>query len=348
MKILVWQKNISLKQYNTFGVDIVAPFFLAISSEAQLLELIHQPEFQLRSSVILGGGSNVLFLSLTDQCILLNQLKGIEWLASVEPGIQLLKVGGGENWHDFVGFSLKNHLYGLENLALIPGTVGAAPIQNIGAYGIEVKDFIYAVEVIHLKTGRKETLTNDECEFGYRDSLFKRKKGTYFITQVIFKLALVPQINLQYKDLATAALAAHDQKITPEWIYRQVIRIRESKLPNPTVIGNAGSFFKNPLVGFEKCEALKQVYPDLVFFKEKAVGKNLQQYKISAGFLLEKLGWKGKREGRAGVYEKHPLILINLGGATGCEIFALAQQMINAVFEKTGLMLEIEPIVIRY
>jgi UDP-N-acetylmuramate dehydrogenase len=322
----------NLKNYHTFGCEAFAEDFIEIKTEADIFLAREPIILQQKKPFVLGGGSNIIFRNTQGLVILYNQLKGIERLSS-----NRVRVATGEAWHAFVAWSLEQHLYGLENLALIPGTVGGAPIQNIGAYGVDVQAFIEGVEAIDLKTAEKIYFSHYDCQFGYRDSFFKRNPNRYFITHVILALRANPSVNLSYKDLQEAAQGV-DQAITPEWVFQKVVEIRTKKLPNPKEQGNAGSFFKNPIVDRLTAQHLKEKIPPAPIFKE---GEDY--YKIPAAFLIEYCGWKGRKHLQVGVYEKHALILVNQGSATGDDVWVFAGELMSDIYVKTGIQLEIEP-----
>ncbi|MFA6524612.1 MAG: UDP-N-acetylmuramate dehydrogenase [Candidatus Paceibacterota bacterium] len=348
MKIL---KNYDLTKLNTFGIKAEAKFFVEINKEEELKELFNSSEFKNNEKLFLGGGSNILFTKDFDGIVVLNKLKGIE-VVKEDNEYVFVKSMGGELWHDLVVFSVLHGYSGIENLSLIYGTVGAAPMQNIGAYGSEIKDVIESVEAYDITTGDPSTILgaskkifkNEECGFGYRDSIFKKElKGKYFISAVILKLNKIHNLNISYKALKDYFEKNNLEVKNVKDISDAVVNIRQSKLPNPKVLGNAGSFFKNVYVDTQKFEKLKSKYPDISFFKED------ERIKIPAGWLIEQCGpansgtsWKGKRVGNVGVHDKQALVLVNYGGATGKEILDLANQIINSVFEKFGLKLESE------
>lgn len=330
------KQNYNLAKLNTFGINAKAKFFAEVNSEQDLMELIKTSEFKNNERLFLGGGSNVLFTKDFDGIVILNKLKGIEILEE-NSEIVLIKAMAGENWHNLVLFSVGENLWGIENLALIHGTVGAAPVQNIGAYGVELKDVLENVEAINIETGEKKVFSNSECKFGYRDSIFKNElKGKYFILAVIFKLSKIPKPNLSYQGLKNYLennpLAGGEVKNSKD-VSDAVAEIRKSKLPDPRTLGNAGSFFKNVYVDENDLKNLLEKYPDLPYFKEE------NEIKIPAGWLIEQCGWKGKRIGNVGVHKNNALVLVNYGGATGEEILDLANQIIDSVFQKFGLKL---------
>lgn len=325
----------SLKAYNTFGVEAQAPEMLVIESEDQLLELLRTRA--KRPYLILGGGSNVLFRQSPSGTVLLNRIKGKVVVEETATEVTI-GVGAGENWHELVLWTLEHNWGGLENLSLIPGTVGAAPIQNIGAYGVELKDTFVGLEAIELRSGEEQVFSAEDCAFGYRDSYFKRTgKGKYFITRVYLTLQKQPVVNVSYGAIKEVLQAANIDRPSIQDVSKVVVQIRSSKLPDPAFIGNAGSFFKNPELEAEQFSRLQAEYPQIPRFSapEKRV-------KVPAGWLIEQCGWKGQRRGNAGCYEKQALVLVNLGGATGAEIWALAQEIMETVKRKFGVVLEVE------
>jgi UDP-N-acetylmuramate dehydrogenase len=326
--------NISLKPYTTFGVDATTKQFIEISSITDLKKVLSSNELPI---LILGGGSNILFTQDFNGLIIKNNLKGIETIHENDTEV-VLKVAAGEVWHEFVLFCIQNNYAGLENLSLIPGSVGASPMQNIGAYGVEVKDFILQVEALDLKTLELVVFTNQQCEFDYRSSIFKtHQKGNYFITSVTFQLSKKQAINTSYGAIE-AELNAHSiVHPTIKDVSDAVIRIRESKLPNPKEIGNAGSFFKNPSVSNKKAEALKNEFPGIPNYPQ-----NNGTTKIAAGWLIEQCGFKGKTFGNYGIHKNQALVLVNYGGALGKDIYALSETIIDAVQQKFGILLERE------
>lgn len=331
------QNNVALKSFNTFGFDIQAQHYQAIARAQDLQELYEAGDFHSQHWGILGGGSNITFTQDFEGLLLHNKILGKTVISETEQEI-LVEFGGGENWHESVLFALENGWGGLENLSLIPGTVGACPIQNIGAYGVEIKDCFHALTAFHIPTGEFHTLSNAECGFGYRDSIFKReKKGQYFITSVQFKLSKNPVIKTQYGDIQATLDGWNIDNPTIRDISNAVIHIRQSKLPNPAEIGNCGSFFKNPVVDSHIIPALITRYPDLKTFP---AGEGLT--KVPAGWLIEKAGWKGFKRNHIGVHAKQALVLVNYGGGTGAEIIALAREIQADVQQKFGIELEME------
>ena len=330
------QENINLRNYNTFKINVSARYFADISYSSDINDLLNSVELQNNKSFLLGGGSNVLFKSDYNGLIIHNSIKGIRIIESDDDQV-LLECGGGNNWHDFVSICIKNKYYGLENLALIPGTVGAAPVQNIGAYGIEQNGLFHSLTAIELKTGERVEFSSKDCEFGYRDSIFKNKmKGLYFITKVKYRLSKHPNPNLTYKELKNEVEKFVVADLTPEYIFQTVQRIRNRKLPDLDLLGNSGSFFKNPEVSLQAFKALKLSFNNIPGFSI------LEKIKIPAAWLIEQSEWKGKRIGDAGVSDKHALILVNHGNARGSDILSLAKNIRKSVFEKFGINLEYE------
>jgi UDP-N-acetylmuramate dehydrogenase len=331
------ERDYNLSGLNTFGVDASAKFFVEVEHETDIVELFSMPEFKQNKKIFLGGGSNVLFTKDFDGIVVLNKLKG---MAPTEVGVPTgvgkddvyIRAMGGEIWHDMVVFAVNHGYWGIENLALVPGTVGATPLQNIGAYGAELKDTLFNVEAFDIETGVKKIFNKEECELGYRDSVFKNKlKGKYFISAVTLKLSKTPKPNISYKVLKEYLEKNNIEVKNPKEISDAVVSIRKSKLPDPKIIGNAGSFFKNIFVDSVKFEELKSKYPEIPSFEEDGT------IKIPAGWIIEQCGWKGYREGNAGVYEKQALVLVNYGGATGLEVVNLANKIIASVRDKFGL-----------
>jgi len=330
------QKNYNLSKLNTFGINAITKFFVEVKSEADLVELFVLPVFKENKKMFLGGGSNVLFTKDFDGIIVLNKLKGMEIVENNLDTV-LIRSMGGEPWHDFVLFAVGNGYWGIENLTLIPGTVGATPIQNIGAYGMELKDALSDVEAFEIETGKKKIFSKEECELGYRESIFKNKlKGKYFISAITLKLNKTEKKNIGYKALKEYLEKNKIEIKNSQDVSDAVACIRRSKLPDPKILGNAGSFFKNIFVKKEQLDKLKEKYPDISYFEENSV------IKIPAGWLIEQCGWKGKRMGNVGVYEKQALVLVNYGGATGGEVLTLANKIIASVKEKFGLKITLE------
>lgn len=328
------QSNISLKDLNTFGLDALAAHYADVFREEDLVEAVRQPIRPLR---VLGGGSNVVFTGDLDGLLLHIRIPGLE-VVSEDDSTALVAAGAGENWHRFVCWTLEQNLGGLENLSLIPGSVGAAPIQNIGAYGVELKDYFEKLEAIHLGTGEKFLFNRETCQFGYRDSVFKRElRGQFAIVRVYFRLYKQHTLHTSYGAVREILAEMGIADPTIRDVSRAVIHIRRSKLPDPAILGNAGSFFKNPEVGAEKLKQLLEMFPDMPQYPLSDGGA-----KIPAGWLIERCGWKGKRMGEVGAHEKQALVLVNYGRATGREVLDYANQVVQSVAETFGIRLERE------
>jgi len=321
--------DFNLKPFNTFGLNCLAKQLCVVNSADILEELFRGGILQENSLLILGEGSNLLFTKNFEGLVLLNQIFGKEIINEDDDYIYL-KVKGGENWSSFVDYTVNESWGGIENLSLIPGTVGAAPVQNIGAYGAELRDVLEEVEAFDLENGELKIFSNTECAFDYRDSIFKSGfKGRYFITSVLLKLHKKPLLNISYASLKKKFEGRNADEINIKEVSDAVKEIRRSKLPDPKQLGNAGSFFKNPIVPFYKVQELAASYPEIPFYKVDE-----ENYKIAAGWLIEKAGWKGKRIGDAGVNEKQALVLVNYGEATGEEIYKLSQKICESVYLK--------------
>lgn len=330
-------QDLSLKSLNTFGIDVRAKLLLDLDKESKINELINTLKNVPENILCLGGGSNILFVDDFNGLIILNNLKGMKIIESNDEFV-ILEVAAGENWHNFVKLSLKNKYYGLENLALIPGKVGGSPIQNIGAYGAEQSDFFVYLKALDLENFQIKTFTKDECGFNYRTSVFKNKfKKKYLVISVAYKLFKKPSINLKYSELAEEVQKIPTINPDPEYIFETVCRIRQRKLPDPTVLPNAGSFFKNPIIEKDKFYQIKENFKDFRGY-EMPDGR----IKVFAAWLIEKCGWKGFRDGNAGVHQNHALILVNYGNATGAEIFNLSNKIKDSVLQKFDILLEPE------
>jgi len=333
-------ENISLKHYNTFGIDIKARYFVKVRCIDDLTALLQTKYFQENRRIIIGGGSNLLFRHDFQGIIILVEIKGVHYQGSTQSST-ILKVGAGENWNEFVELCVKNRLYGIENLVYIPGKVGAAPVQNIGAYGVEQKDFLHKVEYFDISTGKIVILHQAECKFDYRSSIFKNElEDKAIITNVYYELSREWKPNINYKDIKQELDKFTFVEPDAEYVMNTVKRVRKNKLPAPSDIGNAGSFFKNPVVDEQYFYTLKEKYPDIPYFQLD------NQYKIPAAYLIEKCGWKGYRSGNCGVYDHHSLILVNYGNASGEEIFQLSENIRQSVQDEFGILLEREVIVV--
>jgi UDP-N-acetylmuramate dehydrogenase len=328
-------KDISLKAYNTFSLDYMASRYIIIENEQEAVSLFSDPNTTYDPFLILGSGSNILFTSDFNGTVLHSEINGIR-IEVETPEYIIISAGSGVNWDHFVEWCVNKGYGGLENLSLIPGTVGASPVQNIGAYGVEVKDSVEKVRAVSTLDGSIKEFSRHDCRFGYRNSIFKSdEKGKFIVTKVYFKLNSNPLFHLKYGLLAEEV--AKLGKTTLKNIRQAIINIRRSKLPDPAIIGNAGSFFKNPVVDNSEAERLKKNFPDVPTFDVQP-----GSVKLAAGWLIDQCGWKGKRIGNAGVYEKQALILVNHGKATGKEIYCLSEEIKNSVKEKFGIVLERE------
>ena len=328
-------ENASLKSLNTFGLEVSARFLAEVDSIDRLRELL-DTDGSWNDRMILGGGSNVLFTGNFDGLIIKNKLGGLEVIAESDTEV-LVRAGAGVVWHDLVMFCVDRGYGGIENLSLIPGCVGAAPMQNIGAYGVEVKDVFDELTAFNLNEKVEQTFTAVECEFGYRESVFKRRlKGRYLISSIQLRLSKQPKINTSYGAIESELESMKIQDPTIKDVSRAVINIRSSKLPDPAELGNAGSFFKNPIVSNEKAEEMKSLHSDIPTY---AFG---DASKVAAGWLIEQCGFKGKRFGNCGSHAKQALVLVNYGGSNGGEIFQLSEQIQAAVLDKFGINLERE------
>ncbi len=334
---MIISSHTSLKTYNTFGIEATAKLFATVNSTQQILELIDTPQYKSNQHLIIGGGSNLLLTQDVDALVIKNSLKGIELIKETEDDVYV-KCAAGEVWHDFVMHCITHNYAGLENLSLIPGCTGASPMQNIGAYGVEIKDTFYELEAIHSETGTLRRFSETDCEFGYRESVFKRRyKNQFIITAVTFKLSKKPSFQIEYGAIKQELDNMKVSTLTIQAISQAVINIRSSKLPNPLIIGNAGSFFKNPEVSAAVFHKLKERFPDLVAYL-----LDNSNYKLAAGWLIEKSGLKGYRHGDAGVHTLQALVLVNYGKATGQEIYDLSSHVLQTVREKFGVELERE------
>lgn len=330
------QNNISLKDYNTFGIDVKAKYFSSFKSLAELKELGAENK-RLNDLLILGGGSNILFTKDVDGLVLKNELKGIE-LVKENEAFYYVKAAAGEKWHQFVMHCIEHDYAGVENLSLIPGNVGASPMQNIGAYGVEIKDVFYQLEAYHLNDKKVVSFNLNDCEFGYRESVFKKKyKGQFVILNVTYKLRKNPVYNTSYGAIEQELEKMNLQELTIQNISKAVINIRRSKLPDPNEIGNAGSFFKNPEIDNKQFEELKTKFKNIIGYPVQP-----DKTKVAAGWLIEQCGWKGYREGDAGCHAKQALVLVNYGNATGDQVYQLSQKIVDSVQEKFGVTLERE------
>lgn len=331
------QQNIPLRQYNTLGIDAMARQFAAFTSIDELKKLIENNPIPGKIPLILGGGSNMLFKDHVNRLVLKNEIPGLT-VVKEDAGHVYVKAGAGENWHGFVQFCLNQNWAGVENLSLIPGCVGASPMQNIGAYGAEIKEVFEQLEAFHLHDKETHVFNTRDCAFGYRESVFKGEfRDQYVILNVTYRLNKVPQFNTSYGVIEQELERMGVQQLSIQAVSQAVINIRTSKLPDPAKIGNAGSFFKNPSVAGDVYAQLKTRHPHIVGYPN-ADGT----VKLAAGWLIEQSGWKGYRRGDAGVHEKQALVLVNYGNATGQEIYDLSEDVMKSVYSKFGVQLERE------
>ncbi len=328
------QENISLLPYNTFGFDVKARYFVSITSEDQLREILSSSEWQHIPKLIVGGGSNILLTNHVHALVIHIEIKGIEVVEEDSEHV-VVRSGAGENWHAFVLHCVENGYAGVENLSLIPGTVGAAPMQNIGAYGVEIKDVFDHLEAVEIKTGKLRIFTAEQCAFGYRESVFKRSlKDQFIITAVSFRLSKNPEFRVSYGDIRQTLEEMQVQELSLSTLSAAVCKIRQSKLPDPKELGNAGSFFKNPEIPNENFAALKERFPTLPGYPTSP-----NQTKVPAGWLIEQAGWKGFREGPVGVHARQALVLVHYGEGRGEQILALSRQIQASVYDKFGILL---------
>lgn len=331
------EENISLKDLNTFHLDVRAQLKVDIASIDDLRELYHTPKYQGMKKLVLGGGSNVLFTRNFLGLVMKMEMRGIKVEQDGADSV-IVSFGAGEIWHQCVLWAVENGLGGIENLALIPGTIGAAPMQNIGAYGVELKDVFHSLEAFEIKTGNIVRFYNEDCKFGYRYSVFKGpRRDNFIITKVFLRLTKKPVYNIDYGNLQQTLNEMGVSELSLETVSQAVINIRQSKLPDPAEIGNAGSFFKNPVIENVHFDSLRAAYDDIPGYKvdEKST-------KVPAGWLIEKSGWKGKRFGDVGVHDKQALVLVNFGGGKGREILSLSGKIQQSVFNNFGVQLEPE------
>ncbi len=344
---MIVQENILIKEYNTFGISVYANLFAKFNSADELSELLEFKNLPIANcqlpTLILGGGSNILFTKDFDGLVLKNEIKGIKEIREDEHHIYV-QVGAGENWHQFVLHCIKNGWAGVENLSLIPGNVGASPMQNIGAYGVEIKDVFYSLKAYHIHDKKIVNFTLNDCEFGYRESVFKRKfKDEFVIMDVTYRLNKIPDYNISYGAIGQELEKMGVKEMSLQAVSQAVINIRSSKLPDPKQIGNAGSFFKNPHVSAQRFNKLKEDFPKIVGYVQQN-----SDYKLAAGWLIEYCGppgsatWKGFRRGDAGCHAWQSLVLVNYGNAKGNEIYNLSEEILQSVKEKFGVGLERE------
>lgn len=328
------RENISLKKFNTFGVDAIARYFVTLGSTGEILDFLNSSYSEIHNRLILGEGSNILFTKDFDGIVVRPAIMGINPVKETRDHVYL-KVGAGENWDSFVNYCVEHNWGGLENLSLIPGSAGSSPIQNIGAYGVEVKDLIESVETIEYAGKKTVTFKNDECKFGYRDSIFKQKlKNRNIITYVTFRLDKVHRYITHYGNIRKELDKYRETSIRN--IREIIINTRRNKLPDPKLLGNGGSFFKNPILSKETLESIRQFYPRIPYWE---AGRD--QFKISAAWLIEQCHWNKKRIGEVGTYVKHPLVIVNYGNATGKNILEIARKIQKTV--KNNFAIHLEP-----
>jgi UDP-N-acetylmuramate dehydrogenase len=329
-------ENVSLKPYNSFAIDVNARYFAEIKTADELNDLFQTGLLETEKLLIVGGGSNILFTQNFVGLVIKVSIKGLEY--QINGDDVLIKSGAGEVWNDFVNYCVVNNFAGVENLSLIPGTVGASPIQNIGAYGVELKDVFESCTAFEIKTGQIKTFTFEDCHFGYRESIFKGElKGQYIITDVSFRLSSKPKINTSYGAIETELRQRGIESPDIADVSAAVSHIRVSKLPDPSTIGNAGSFFKNPVIEKYEFADIAAKFPDVVHYSTPD-GK----IKLAAGWLIEQCGWKGKKIGETGTWKNQALVLVNHGNATGTEVFRFSEQIIDSVKSTFGVTLERE------
>ncbi len=335
---MIIKQNFPLQSYNTFGFAVETNYFAEVFSLDALKDVLRFAKENTLEILFLGGGSNILFTKNFEGLVVKISLSGKKIVSETENSA-IVEAQAGENWHEFVLFCIENNLAGLENLSLIPGNVGTAPMQNIGAYGVEIKDNFHSLQALNLETFEVETFTLQDCEFGYRESVFKRKaKGKYVILSVRFSLQKFPHtLHISYGAIREILQQNHIENPTIKDISNAIIAIRESKLPNPEEIGNAGSFFKNPVVPRIILQKIQEKYPEIPFYD---IDEN--SVKIPAAWLIETLGFKGKKQGNVGVHSKQALVLVHYGNGKGEEIFSLSQQIIDEVQQQFNITLERE------
>lgn len=331
-------QHVNLVSFNTFHIQAIANYFSGFKDVVEINNLLEfADEKKIRKELVLGGGSNILLTKNFDGIVLRNEIEGIQ-IVKEDDNHVYVKAGAGENWHQFVMYCVENNYAGIENLSLIPGNVGASPMQNIGAYGVEIKDVFYELEAFHKQEKIIEKFSVKDCDFGYRESVFKNKyKDQFVITSVTYRLNKKPSFNTSYGAINQELEKMGVKELSIQTISQAVINIRTSKLPDPNEVGNAGSFFKNPIISNEQYLQLKNVFPNIVAFPS-----GNDRTKLAAGWLIEQCGWKGYRKGDAGCYPKQALVLVNYGNALGKEIFDLSEEIIQSVNETFGVALERE------
>jgi UDP-N-acetylmuramate dehydrogenase len=330
-------EDFKLLNYNTFGVESNSKYYIEISSEEALRNVSKLNHFKKNPVLILGGGSNILFTKNFDGLVISNKIRGREIIFQNSDYVYL-KVGAGENWHDLVMYCVDKGWGGIENLSLIPGNTGTAPMQNIGAYGVEIKETFLELEAFEIKTGKTIKFLKSDCNFGYRESIFKNeKKNQYVILNITLKLNKKPEINISYGDVIKILEDNNIKNPTIKDVSNAIISIRKLKLPDPNKIGNCGSFFKNPIIEKNQLKIIQKKYPNIVYYKI-----NESKVKIAAGWLIEKAGWKGKTFNNYGVHKNQALVLVNYGNAKGSEIYELSEKIIVDIYQKFQISLERE------
>ncbi|MBE7177423.1 MAG: UDP-N-acetylmuramate dehydrogenase [Mucilaginibacter polytrichastri] len=330
------EENVSLKNLNTFGVEAKARWFTEVNTEDEIVQLFSDPQWRQVPRLILGGGSNMLFIRDFEGLVIRINIRGLSH--HTEGDTVFVKAGAGEVWHDLVMYCVNQDFAGIENMALIPGSVGASPVQNIGAYGVELEQVFESCRAYHIKSGTFREFSKEDCGFSYRESFFKQEgKGQYIITSVVFRLSKSARINTSYGAISAELEQRNILSPTIKDIAQVVSDIRVAKLPDPSTIGNSGSFFKNPVIDEARFLPLKVQFPDIVHYPAPD-----NQVKLAAGWLIEQCGWKGKVHGRTGTWKNQALVLVNHGGATGQEVFDLSTRIIDDVQQKFGVSLERE------
>ncbi len=331
--------NFDIKKHNTFGISALAKEWISFDDVKELQQFIRKRPLTKEKHFVIGGGSNLLFIGDYDGALIKANFQGIELLEESEKYVYL-KVGAGVIWDYFVDYCVKHNYWGAENLSIIPGTVGASPVQNIGAYGVEAQDIIFDVRAINKETSNERIFSFDDCEFGYRNSFFKKdNKQEWIVTEVVYRLSKEANRNLSYGPLKQLFAEVPEPSIKE--IREAIIKLRESKLPDPKEIGNAGSFFKNPIISIEENNKLIQDYPQIPYYLV-----DIDKSKLAAGWLIDQAGWRGHEQGEVGVHQKQALVLINKGKATGKEIFELSEKIIASIKKEFNIKLEKEVIII--
>lgn len=338
------RENVSLRQYNTFGINVAARYFAAFNNTDELsARLEENPRIH---KIIIGGGSNILFTKDVDGMVLKNEMMGIEVLKEDNDYVYV-RAAAGENWHGFVQYCIQRNWGGIENLSLIPGCVGAAPMQNIGAYGVELQEVFEGLTAFHIRDMKMQHFGPSDCAFGYRDSVFKKEyRNRFIILDVTFRLLKKPVFHTSYGAIRQELEKMGVKELSVQDVSRAVINIRRSKLPDPAVIGNAGSFFKNPEITVEQFQTLEKLYPEMPHYPVKkypsSADNDSGRVKIAAGWLIEQCGWKGFRNGDAGVHVSQALVLVNYGKAKGSDIYRLSEEIVQSVQKKFGIILDRE------